>query len=89
MKFQYKFFFIFNIFIRENNSLIYCIFQITQTIQWTIDFIIIIIIIIIAFFRRLSRNLAVTIRWSEDTPSKEEYASQFIALFFYFLFIKT
>ena len=26
---------------------------------------------------------AVTIRWSEDTPSKEEYASQFFALFFH------
>ena len=42
-----------------------------------------------AFFRRLSRTLAVTIRWSEDTLSKEEYASQFITLFFHFLFIKT
>ena len=41
------------------------------------------------FFRRLSRIFAVTIRWSVDTPSKEEYASQFIALFFHFLFIRT
>ena len=41
------------------------------------------------FFRRLSRIFAVTIRWSEDTPSKEEYASQLIALFSHFLFIKT
>ena len=40
-------------------------------------------------FCRLSRIFAVTIRWLEDTPSKEEYASQFIALFFHFLFIKT
>ena len=31
----------------------------------------------------------VTIWWLEDTPSKEEYASQFVALFFHFLFIKT
>ena len=37
MKFQYKFF-IFYIFLWENNYLIYYIFQITQTIQRTIDF---------------------------------------------------
>ena len=43
----------------------------------------------VAFLRRLSRIFAVTILWSEDTPSKEEYVSQFIALFFHFLFIKT
>ena len=41
------------------------------------------------FFHRLNRIFAVTIRWSVDTPSKEEYASQFIALFFHFLFIRT
>ena len=43
----------------------------------------------LAFFRRLNRIFAVTIRWSVDTPSKEEYASQFNALFFHFLFIRT
>ena len=32
------------------------------------------------FFRSLSCIFAVTIRWLEDTPSKEEYASQFNAL---------
>ena len=41
------------------------------------------------FFRRLSHIFAMSIWWSEDTPSKEEYASQLIALFFHFLFIKT
>ena len=43
----------------------------------------------VAFLRKLSRIFAMTIRWSEDTPTKEEYAAQFIALFFPFLFIKT
>ena len=40
-------------------------------------------------FRWLSRIFAVTIRWSDDTSSKEEHASQFIALFFQFLSIET
>ena len=42
----------------------------------------------VAFLRRLSRIFAVTILWSKDTPSKEEYALQFIALFFPFHFHK-
>ena len=42
----------------------------------------------VMFLRRLSRIFAVTIRGSEDTPSKVEYASQFIALFFHFFFYK-
>ena len=41
----------------------------------------------LAFFRRLNRIFAVTIRWSVDTPSKEEYASQFNALFFHNKFL--
>ena len=39
-------------------------------------------------FHRLNRIFAMIIQWLEDTPSKEEYASQFIVLFFHFLFIK-
>ena len=38
--------------------------------------------------RRLTRIFAVTIRWSEDTLTNKEYVTQFIALFFHFLFIK-
>ena len=41
------------------------------------------------FFCRLNRIFAVTIQWSVDTPSKEEYASQFIALFFHSLCLNT
>ena len=40
-----------------------------------------------AFHRRLSGIFAVTIRWLEDTPSKEEYALQFNMLSFHFLFM--
>ena len=38
------------------------------------------VVVRIVFLRRLSRVFAVTIRWSDDTPSKEEYASQFKSL---------
>ena len=48
-----------------------------------------VVVVRVVFLRRLSLIFAVTIRWSEDTPSKEEYASQFNALLFHFLFIKT
>ena len=47
-----------------------------------------VVVVRVAFFRRLSRIFSMTIRWSEDTPSKKEYASKFIALFFHFSFIK-
>ena len=36
---------------------------------------------------RLRRIFAVMILWSEDTPSKEEYAFQFNALLIHFLFM--
>ena len=39
------------------------------------------------FLRRLGRIFVEIILWSEDTPSKLEYASQFRALFIYFLFM--
>ena len=42
-----------------------------------------------AFLRRLSCIFTVSIRWSEDAPSKEEYASQFNAVLFHLIFIKT
>ena len=42
-----------------------------------------------AFLYMLSRIFAVTIRWLEGTPSKEEYALPFNTLLFNFLFIKT
>ena len=42
----------------------------------------------VAFLPRLSRIFAATIQWSEGTPSKEEYASQFIALFSHFFVYK-
>ena len=48
-----------------------------------------VVAVCMAYFRRPSFIFAVTIRWSDDTPSKEEYALQFIALFFHLLFIKT
>ena len=47
-----------------------------------------VVVVRVAFFRRLSRTFDVTVRRSEDTPSKEEYTSQFNALLFYFLLIK-
>ena len=47
-----------------------------------------VVVVRAAFLCRLSRIFVVTIRWSEDTPSKEEYALQFNALLFHFLFIK-
>ena len=34
----------------------------------------VVIVVRAAFLRRFSRIFAMTIRWSEDTPSKEEYA---------------
>ena len=40
-----------------------------------------VVVVRAAFLRRVSRIFAVTIRWSEDTPSKEEYA----LLLFHFL----
>ena len=40
------------------------------------------------FLHRLSRIFVMTIQLSEDTPSKEEFASQFNVLLFHFLFIK-
>ena len=46
-----------------------------------------VVVVRVVFLRRLSRIFAVTIRWSEDKPLKEEYASQFNALLFHFLVI--
>ena len=48
-----------------------------------------VVVVRVVFVRWLSRIFAVTIRWSEDTPSKEKYATQFNALLFHFLLIKT
>ena len=48
-----------------------------------------VVVVRAAFLRRFSRIFAVAIRRFEDTASKEEYASQFNALLFHFLFIKT
>ena len=40
------------------------------------------------FLHRLRHIYAVTILWSEDTPPKEEYASQFRAQFIHLLFMR-
>ena len=47
------------------------------------------VVVLAAFLRSLNRIFAETIRWSEDITSKEEYSTQFNALLFHFLFIKT
>ena len=39
------------------------------------------------FLNRLKRIFAVMILWSDDTPSKAEYASQLQTLFIHFLFL--
>ena len=46
------------------------------------------VVVQVTLIRRLSHIFAMTIRWSEDTPSKEGYASGFNALLFHLLFIK-
>ena len=48
-----------------------------------------VVVVRVVFLRRLSRIFAAIIWWSEDIPTKEEYASQINALWFHFLFIKT
>ena len=47
----------------------------------------VVLTIFILFLRRLRRIFAVTILWSEDTPSEEKYASHFRGLFIHFLFM--
>ena len=39
------------------------------------------------YLLKLRQIVAVMILWLEETPSKEEYASQFKVLFIYFLFM--